>query len=145
MTIEKGLDWGLKHNDGVESLSHNRTFIVQKFTDLPDLVPEVVTDLQTVNDFFNHFKPQVSVKFHDSKGKLIHETVEFRNITYFAPESMLSKSDFLNRLEREKTCCFEVLKTLNTDEDIQVIIRDDTAKTALLQKIKALKEELRKT
>lgn len=131
-----------RNHEGLQELASNRTLLVQKFTAKPPLVPEVVVGLETLQDVFNHFKPHIQIAFKEQQGQLISETIDFKCLADFSPERITSKSTFMRGLELRKTNCFEILKTLNTDESLQTIIEDANKKEVLLHKIKALKLQL---
>ncbi|MDO6761517.1 hypothetical protein Q4566_14995 [Tamlana sp. 2_MG-2023] len=143
MAIGYGLERNAKHKEGVQELPPNRTLLVQKFTDLAPLLPKVVVGLQTPQAVFDYYKPNIHMVFEDLEGRQVKERIDFSNVSDFEPASITSRSTFLKRLEQKKMNYFDMLKALQSDETLKQVFQDSASKNLLLQRIKALKVELK--
>ncbi|MBU2949230.1 type VI secretion system contractile sheath small subunit [Tamlana agarivorans] len=143
MAIGYGLERDAKHKDGVQELPPNRTLLVQNFTDLAPLLPKVVEGLQTPQAVFDYYKPNVHMVFEDLNGRQVKERIDFRNLSDFEPSHITSRSPFFNNLEQKKMNYFDMLKALQSDETLKQVFQDSASKNMLLQRLKAVKVELK--
>ncbi len=139
------VSFGFENNkDGVQELSPNKTLLIQKFTDLSPLNPEVVKGLNTPKAVFNYFKPKVNVIFNNLDNGIVKETISFQDMSDFDAKKIASRSNFLKGLKDKEYLCFEILNTLKNRKELRDALEDKVSKDILLKEIKALKEELKK-
>ncbi|MEO8961049.1 MAG: hypothetical protein ABI325_04155, partial [Ginsengibacter sp.] len=63
--------------EGFVEISPNKTLYVQKLTYDDPIKPEIVEDLQKIEDVFAHFKPEVDVELNKEDGSTVKENFKF--------------------------------------------------------------------
>ena len=143
MAINFGFDGGSKNNDGVQEIPSNKSLLIQKLTDLPPLLPDVVKGLQNTEAVFKHFKPSVNVVFDNLDKGMVKETIRFTDMLDFEVEKIVSRSDFLTELELKKRIYFDIVNKLQNNSELKEHLKNKDSKTALLKKIQDLKKEIK--
>ena len=71
-------------NAKVSLIDQNKTLMIDQYTtDVDSGNPELVEDIQNIEDAFAHFKPKVDVTFTDADGGSVDETLKFGEIRDF--------------------------------------------------------------
>ena len=70
-------------SEAMAQISMNRSLFVQKLTDNDPIKPEAVYDLKTVDEVFNHFKPNIEVELEKPDGTTAEEKINFNGISDF--------------------------------------------------------------
>jgi len=143
MAINFGFDGSSKTNDGVQEIPSNKSLLIQKLTDLPPLLPDVVKGLQNTEAVFKHFKPSVNVVFDNLDKGMVKETIRFTDMLDFEVEKIVSRSDFLTELELKKRIYFDIVNKLQNNSELKELLKNKDSKTALLKKIQDLKKEIK--
>ncbi|MDO7135890.1 hypothetical protein [Algibacter lectus] len=143
MAINFGFDGSSKNNDGVQEIPSNKSLLIQKLTDLPPLLPDVVKGLQNTEAVFKHFKPSVNVVFDNLDKGMVKETIRFTDMLDFEVEKIVSRSDFLTELELKKRIYFDIVNKLQNNGELKEHLKNKDSKTALLKKIQDLKKEIK--
>jgi len=143
MAINFGFDGSSKKNDGVQEIPSNKSLLIQKLTDLPPLLPDVVKGLQNTEAVFKHFKPSVNVVFDNLDKGMVKETIRFTDMLDFEVEKIVSRSDFLTELELKKRIYFDIVNKLQNNSELKELLKNKDSKTALLKKIQDLKKEIK--
>ena len=143
MAINFGFDGSSKKNDGVQEVPSNKSLLIQKLTDLPPLLPDVVKGLQNTEAVFKHFKPSVNVVFDNLDKGMVKETIRFTDMLDFEVEKIVSRSDFLTELELKKRIYFDIVNKLQNNSELKELLKNKDSKTALLKKIQDLKKEIK--
>lgn len=55
-------------SEAFADIPQNRTLMAEKLTKDAPVKPEVVHGLQTIDDVFNHYKPELNLDFEDADG-----------------------------------------------------------------------------
>lgn len=129
-------------NEAIQEIPQNRTLLVEKLTNDPAIKPVIQGGLQTVEDVFEHFNPEVEVDFEDSEGASSKETLNFKNLGDFGTKGITRQSDYLKGLETEKDQYLKMVKQLKTNKILKTALADPEAKQALLDSIRALLTEI---
>jgi hypothetical protein len=129
-------------SEAFADIPDNRTLIVEKLTDDDPVTPEVVEDLNTIEDVFRHFKPQVDVDFENDEGQTVNETFRFRNVGDFAVDKMTEQSEFLNMLNVEGKTYESIIKQLRSNKVLQRALENPDAKQAFITALQQLAQEL---
>ncbi len=66
-------------SEAMAEIAFNKTLFVQKLTADEAIRPEVV-NLQTVQQVFEHYKPNVDVEFTKEDGSTVSENLQFNNV-----------------------------------------------------------------
>jgi len=129
-------------NEALQEIPQNRTLLIEKLTKDQPIKPQVVKGLKTIDDVFEHYKPQVEVDFEDSDGVLKKEKLTFNNLGDFGDKGITRQSSFLKGLSTEKDQYVKIIKQLKTNKILKAALTDTEAKQALLESIRALLTEI---
>lgn len=127
--------------EAITQISSNRTLLVQKLTGKPTK-PEPVTGLKTIDDVFNHFKPNVKVEFENEQGAPVKEELYFKNLADFRKEGITGQSDFLKSLNEQKENYQMFIKQLKSNKILKSALSNPDAKKAYLQALQSMIQEI---
>ena len=129
-------------NEAIQEIPQNRTLFVEKLTQDQPIKPEVVTGLKTIEEVFDHYKPEVEVEFEDIDGVGRKENLNFKNLGDYGAKGITGQSKFLKDLSTEKDQYIKVVKQLKTNKILKTALETPEAKQALLESIRALLTEI---
>jgi len=132
----------VKANEAILEIAQNRTLIAQKLTGQTPVKPEIVEGLDTVEEVFEHFKPEVKVNFEDSEGATKFEELKFKNMGDFGVKGITAQSKFLSDLQMEKEQYQKIIRQLRTNKILKAALNDPDAKNAIMETIEGLINEL---
>ncbi|MFI8606043.1 hypothetical protein H0I25_11720 [Cellulophaga sp. HaHa_2_95] len=132
-------------SEALNEIPQNRTLIAGKLTPNTPIKPEVIEGLRTVEDIFEHFRPELKVPFEDKNGGTINETIKFSNLGDFGKKGITNNSVFLKELEIESDQYKKIIKQLKTNKILKSALQDPEAKGALIDTIDALINEIKNT
>lgn len=123
-------------------IPQNRTLMAEKLTKDTPVKPEVVHGLQTIEQVFAHYKPDLTVDFEDADGVSRKETLRFGNLGDFGTRGITAQSEFLKDNAAQKDEYFKIIKQLKSNKILKTALADPDAKKALLDAIKGMAAEL---
>lgn len=129
-------------NEAIQEIPQNRTLFVEKLTQDQAIKPEIVTGLKTIEEVFDHYKPEVEVAFEDADGVERKEGLNFKNLGDFGAKGITQQSKFLKDLDTEKEQYVKAVKQLKSNKILKAALEDPEAKQALLESIRALLTEI---
>ena len=129
-------------SEAFADIAHNKTLFIQQLTDNEPLRPEKVEGLKTVQEVFNHFKPNVSVEFEKYDGSFTNETLHFNNLGDFSVKSIVSQSEHLNNASIEKDMSLSVIKQLKSNKTLKTALDNSTTRNAFVNALKNFVNEL---
>jgi len=129
-------------NEAIQEIPQNRTLFVEKLTQDQPIKPEVVTGLKTVEEVFEHYKPEVDVEFEDTDGVGRKENLNFKNLGDFGGKGITKQSKFLKDLNTEKDQYIKIVKQLKTNKILKTALENPEAKASLLEAMRALLTEI---
>jgi predicted component of type VI protein secretion system len=132
-------------SEAFAEIPQNRTLLCEKLTDEPPVKPQIIGDMQTIDDVFEHFKPKVNVEFEDNEGAQKQESLSFKGLSDFGVKGITAQSDFLNNLDIEKEQYQKIIKQLKSNRLLRKTLENQASKTDLLHVIFALIKELEET
>ena len=130
-------------NEALNEIPQNRTLIAGKLTPNAPVKPEVVEGLNTIEDIFEHFEPELKIPFEDKDGGTVNETMKFKDLGDFGKKGIINNSVFLKELEIESDQYKKIIKQLKTNKILKSALQDPEAKEALVQTIDALINEIK--
>lgn len=130
-------------SEALNEIPQNRTLVAGKLTPNAPVKPEVVEGLNTVEDVFEHFEPEVKIPFEDKKGGTKNETIKFNNLGDFGSKGLVNNSVFLKELEIESDQYKKIMKQLKTNKILKAALEDADAKSSLVQTLDALIKEIK--
>lgn len=128
--------------EGFVEISPNKTLFVQKLTHEDPIRPEIVEDLQKIEDVFAHFKPNVDVELEKEDGSTSEENFKFGGLGDFDVKNLTNQSSYLKNLNMENDAYLKILKQLKTNKSLKNVIENPETKAAFINALKALASEL---
>jgi hypothetical protein len=126
----------------MKDLDQNRTLFVQKLTNEEPLTPQAVYDLKTIDEVFQHYKPNVDVEFENGEGGLVKENLRFNNLGEFQGKSLQSQSPFLQDLSVQQEQYQRIVKQLKTNKVMKTVMENPDSKAAFINALQSLIQEL---
>jgi len=130
-------------NEALNEIPKNRTLLTGKLTPNAPVKPEVVEGLQTVEDVFEYFNPEVKIGFENNDGGVVHEDMKFTNLGDFGKKGLTENSAFLKNLEIESEHYKKMMKQLKTNKILKAALQDPEAKKSVLETVNALIKEIK--
>lgn len=130
-------------SEAFADIPQNRTLIAEKLTHDAPVKPEVVHGLQTVDDVFRHYKPEIALDFEDAGGGSKKETLHFSGLSDFGVKGIVNQSEFLKSNALQKDEYVKIIKQLKTNKILKAALSDPEARQALLDAITGMQAELR--
>ncbi len=140
-----GTEVKLTASETIQDIPQNKTLFIEKLTSETPIKPEIVKGLKTVEEVFEHFKPQVNIEFETSDGITQKENLNFNNISDFGMKGITNQSPFLKDLSTQQNQYIKIIKQLKTNKILKAALTDNEAKEALKSAINGLLEELNQT
>lgn len=128
--------------EGFVEISPNKTLFIQKLTNEDAIRPELIEGLETVEQVFDHFKPNCDVELDKEDGSTTKENFHFNGLGDFDVKSLTSQSAYLKNLNLENDAYLKIVRQLKTNRSLKNVIENPETKTAFIHALKALAEEL---
>lgn len=123
-------------------IPQNRTLLCEKLTADAPIKPNIVEGLQTIEEVFEHFNPQIEVDFEDSEGGEKQEKLVFNGLADFGIKGITAQSTFLKDLTIEKEQYQKIVKQLKSNKLLRKTLENPQVKADLLSVMYALIKEL---
>lgn len=128
--------------EGFVEISPNKTLFIQKLTNEEPPTPDLVENLQTVEQVFEHFKPACDVEMDKEDGSTLTENFRFSGLGDFDTKNMISQSAYLKNLSLENDAYLRIIKQLRSNKSLNKVIENPETKAAFVNALKALAFEL---
>lgn len=128
--------------EGFVEISPNKTLFIKQLTNEPPIRPEIVEDLQRVEDVFEHFKPNVDVELEKEDGSTTEENFQFAGLGDFDAKNLTNQSSYLKNLKMENDAYLKILKQLKSNKSLKNVIENPETKAAFVNALKSLASEL---
>jgi hypothetical protein len=129
-------------SEAFAEIPQNRTLLCEKLTGDAPITPSIVEGLQTIDDVFEHYKPEIEVDFEDSEGAGKQETLSFNGLSDFGVKGITAQSEFLKDLTIEKEQYQKIIKQLKSNKLLRKTLENPDTKADLLGVMYALIKEL---
>ena len=110
------------------------------------LVPNIVEDIQNIEDAFAHFKPTVNVTFTDAEGGAVEETLKFGELRDFeaggGKGKLVQNSAFLSGVKEEIDTNAKIRKSIEQNRKLREIFKDAGSREELKEMLQAMLAEL---
>jgi predicted component of type VI protein secretion system len=123
-------------------ISPNKTLFIQKLTDNEPLRPEKVEGLKTVEEVFDHYKPNVNVALDKQDGSVVTENLKFNNLGDFGVKNLVQKSSYLRKLNIEREMYLNIIKQLKTNKTLKTTLDNEETRAAFVSALKNFVKEL---
>ncbi len=137
-----GIEVPLDVNESISEIPQNKTLIAQKLTNEAPAKAELVQGIKSIDEAFDHFKPECEVAFENIDGVEVTETLKFNNLGDFASKGITRQSDYLNELNLEQEQLQRMIKQLKTNKILKSLLQEPEAKNAFLNSLQSLINEL---
>ena len=121
--------------------------IDQYTTDVDAGNPELVEDIQNINDAFEHFKPKVNVTFTDEEGGAVEETLRFGELRDFEAQSgkgrLVQNSPFLSGTKEKIDTNVKIRKSIEQNRKLRDILKDAGSREELKELLQSMLDELK--
>ncbi|MEO6231109.1 MAG: hypothetical protein ABJB11_16590 [Ferruginibacter sp.] len=128
--------------EGFVEISPNKTLFVQKLTYDDPIKPEIIEDLQKIEDVFEHFKPSCDVEMDKEDGSTIKENFSFGGLGDFDVKNLTNQSGYLKNLSIENDAFLKIIKQLKSNKSLKNVIENPETKAAFVNSLKSLLTEL---
>ena len=128
--------------EGFVEISPNKTLFIKKLTYDDPIKPDIVQNLQTVEDVFAHFKPSVDVEMDKEDGSTKSESFQFGGLGDFDPKNLTNQSSFLRELNLEYDAYLKIIKQLKSNKSLSNVIQNPETKAAFVNALRSLASEL---
>lgn len=134
-------------NAKVSPIDNNKTLMVDQYTsDVEPGNPELVEDIQSINDAFAHFKPSVEVDFTDEEGGSVSETLHFSELRDFEAQGgkgrLVENSQFLSGVKKKIDSSRGIRKSIEQNRKLRDILKDAPSREELKEMLQAMLQEL---
>ena len=128
--------------EGFVEISPNKTLFIQKLTYDDPIKPEIVEDLQKIEDVFAHFKPNCDVELDKEDGSTTKENFQFGGLGDFDVKNLTNQSDYLKNLNLENDSHLKIMKQLKSNKSLKNVIENPETRAAFINTLKSLVSEL---
>ncbi|HLA51701.1 MAG TPA: hypothetical protein VK618_00265 [Flavitalea sp.] len=128
--------------EGFVEISPNKTLFIQKLTKEDPISPEIVQGLQTVEQVFDHFKPNCDVELDKEDGSTVKENFKFSGLGDFDIKNVTTRSEYLKNLNVENEAYLKTIKQLRTNKSLKNVIENPETRAAFISALNALVKEL---
>lgn len=128
--------------EGFVEISPNKTLLIQKLTNEPPINPEIAEGLQTVEQVFDHFKPNLDVELDKEDGSTLKENFRYSCLSDFDTKNVTNQSNYLRNLNVENDSYLKIIKQLKTNKSLSKVIENPETKDAFVNALKALAAEI---
>ena len=134
-------------NAKVSPIDNNKTLMMDQYTsDVEPGNPELVEDIQTIDEAFAHFKPSVEVDFIDEEGGSVNEKLHFNELRDFEAQGgkgkLVSNSTFLSGVKQNIDVNAKIRKNIEQNRKLRDILKDKSSRAELKEMLKAMLDEL---
>ena len=134
-------------NAKVSLIDQNKTLMIDQYTtDVDAGNPELVEDIQNIEDAFAHFKPKVDVTFTDAEGGSVDETLKFGEIRDFEANGgkgrLVENSPFLSGVKQNIDTNVKIRKSIEQNRKLRDILKDAGSRAELKEMLQAMLDEL---
>ena len=132
----------------VSLIDQNKTLMIDQYTtDVDAGNPELVEDIQNINDAFEHFKPKVNVTFTDEEGGAVEETLRFGELRDFEAQSgkgrLVQNSPFLSGTKMKIDTNQKIRKSIEQNRKLRDILKDAGSREELKELLQSMLDELK--
>lgn len=128
--------------EGFVEISPNKTLFIQKLTNEAPIKPEIVENLQTVEQVFEYFKPNCDVELDKEDGSTLKENFKFSGLGDFDTKNLTNQSAYLKNLSLENDAYLKIIKQLKNNKSLKNVIENPEMKAAFINALQALVAEL---
>lgn len=131
----------------VSLIDQNKTLMMDQYTsDAEPGNPELVENIQNINDAFAHFQPKVEVDFVDEEGGSVNETLHFGELRDFEADGgkgrLVQNSQFLSNVKAKIDVNAKIRKSIEQNRKLRDILKEQGSREELKEMLQAMLAEL---
>lgn len=131
----------------VSLIDNNKTLMVDQYTsDVEAGNPELVEDIQNIEDAFAHFKPNVNVDFTDEEGGSVSENLKFGELRDFEADGgkgrLVENSPFLSGTKQKIDTNAKIRKSIEQNRKLREMLKTAGSRDELKQMLQSMLDEL---
>jgi len=138
--ITKVLD--VNTSDAIVEFPQNRTLMVEQLTDSAPAKVDFQHEFATLDDVFEHYKPNVDAEFENVNGQPVKENLKFNTIKDFGADGLMKNSAFLNDLSLDIKTFADIEQQLVKNKVLRDALANETSRKDLVVALKAILAEL---
>lgn len=128
-------------SEALTEIAPNKTLFIQKLTADEPIRPQVV-NIQSAEEAFSYFKPNVDVEFAKQDGTTAKENLKFSNVGSFGLKNIVNESKYLKNVNLEHDSYLKIMKQLKTNKALKTVVENPETKEAFVNALRALALEL---
>ncbi len=128
--------------EGFVEISPNKTLFIKKLTYDNPIRPEIVENLQKIEDVFAHFNPNCDAELDKEDGSTVKENFKFGGLGDFDAKNLTNQSPYLKNLNLENDAYLKILKQLKSNKSLQNVIENPDTRAAFVNALRSLVSEL---
>lgn len=124
----------------------NRTLYVDRLSGyVPDTKEDrAVFSPKTLNDVFEHYRPAMEgLAVYDEDGDMRYEDFRFGKIEDFDDDNLIAQSETMTASHDKIDIYHDIMRHLERNRDLNRLLNDDEAKSALVDALRALRSEIK--
>ena len=131
----------------VSPIDNNKTLMIDQYTsDAEPGNPELVENIQNIEDAFAHFKPSVEVDFVDEEGGSVNEKLHFGELRDFEAQGgkgkLVENSAFLSGVKKKIDTNVKIRKSIEQNRKLRDILKEGQSRDELKAMLQAMLAEL---
>lgn len=138
--ITKVLD--VNTSDAIVEFPQNRTLMIEQLTDSAPAKVDFQHEFSTLDDVFEHYKPNVDAEFENVNGQPVKENLKFNTIKDFGENGLMKNSAFLNDLNLDIKTFADIEQQLVKNKVLRDALANETSRKDLVVALKAILAEL---
>ncbi len=123
---------------GVEILDTNKTLFVSALNEKAGEDPQPVS-CKTIEEVFERFQPKMEVPVTDEEGSTTEEELEFKQVSDFTPDAVITQSTQLRAVQQELLLLKDMLQQLRKNTPLRKAIDSSDRETLIRGLQEALK------
>lgn len=129
-------------SESIAAIPENRTLLVEALTAEETINPEIVTGLTSIDQVFEHYKPQINVEFENAEGQPVNEDFLFSSVADFDVKNMTKNSTFLSGVNADKVFFENLTKQLRSNKVLQRVLENSESRQAFLNALQEIGAEI---
>jgi hypothetical protein len=138
--ITKVLD--VNTSDAIVEFPQNRTLMIEQLTDSAPTKVDFQHEFATMDDVFDHYKPNVDIEFENVNGMPVKENVKFNAIKDFGEDGLMKNSTFLNEVNLDIKTYDAMEQQLMKNKVLRDALSNENSRKDLVVALQAILAEL---
>lgn len=130
---------------GIVEAPLDKTLYIDQFTDLAPIKPGEIFQPETMEDVFEHYKPEKKgVQMHDQDGRPLTESFHFNAIKDFDDKQLIAQSRYLSQQKATMDSYKNIEQQMIKNKVLRRAFENEESRRNLVSALRALLAELEK-